>query len=136
MKLLIIAAFASLISLTTFAQHHQNEHSVEVCSSVDTTVCAHIGHMKDLIPSKLGSFVVHVTGPLEASNMTVLLWMPSMGHGSSPVTVTQFDVNKYNITQAAFIMKGEWLVRLAFTTGDVANENQLVHQIDIPLEIK
>ncbi len=130
MKFLLITALASFVSLTTYAQQHDSEHSAEVCSAVDTSICAHIGHMKDLAPSKLGSFVVHVTGPLETANMTVLLWMPSMGHGSSPVTVTQFDVNKYNITKAAFVMKGDWLVRLAFTTEGVA------HQIDIPLDIK
>lgn len=129
MKLLLIAAFATLISLTTFAQH-DDEHSAEVCSTVDATICAHVGHMKDLAPSKQGSFVVHVTGPAETANMSVLLWMPSMGHGTAPVTVTQFDVNKYNVTKASFIMKGDWLVRLAFTTADV------VHHIDIPLTIK
>lgn len=129
MKLLLIAAFASLVSVTTFAQHN-DEHSAEVCSTVDTTICAHVGHMKDLAPSKSGSFVVHVTGPAETTNMSVLLWMPSMGHGTSPVTVTQFDVNKYNVTKASFIMKGDWLVRIAFTAAGV------IHHIDIPLVIK
>jgi hypothetical protein len=129
MKLLLIAAFASLVSVTTFAQQ-DDEHSVEVCSTIDATICAHVGHMKDLAPSKSGSFVVHVTGPVETTNMSVLLWMSSMGHGTSPVTVTQFDVNKYNVTKAAFIMKGDWLVRLAFNTGDA------IHHIDIPLVIK
>jgi hypothetical protein len=129
MKFLLIAAFASLASVTTFAQH-DDEHSVEVCSTIDASICAHVGHMKDLTPSKSGSFVVHVTGPVETANMSVLLWMPSMGHGTSPVTVTQFDVNKYNITKASFLMKGDWLVRLAFTAADV------VHHIDIPLVIK
>lgn len=129
MKLLVIAAFASLVSLSAFAQH-DDEHSAEVCSTVDATICAHVGHMKDLLPGKQGSFVVHVTGPAETTNMSVLLWMPSMGHGTAPVAVTQFDVNKYNVTKASFIMKGDWLVRLAFTAAGV------VHHIDIPLMIK
>ena len=42
---------------------------------------------------------------------SLLLWMPSMGHGSSPTTVTRIDVGTYRASNVFFIMPGEWEFR-------------------------
>lgn len=46
-----------------------------------------------------------------AADVGVLLWMPSMGHGSSPVKTERLDVGTYRASQVFFIMPGEWEIR-------------------------
>lgn len=50
------------------------------------------------------------------SPANVILWMPSMGHGSTPVTVEQIAPGIYRANKVFFIMKGEWEIR--FQIGD------------------
>lgn len=38
----------------------------------------------------------------------LVLWMPSMGHGSSPTTVTRIDAGTYRATRVYFVMPGAW----------------------------
>jgi hypothetical protein len=59
---------------------------------------------------------VHVT---PENRMVVKLWMPSMGHGSSPVVVTQdkdVDGNliagEYTVSEVYFVMGGEWEIKI------------------------
>lgn len=42
---------------------------------------------------------------------SLVLWMPSMGHGSTPTTVTRLDVGTFRATNVFFIMPGEWQMR-------------------------
>jgi hypothetical protein len=41
----------------------------------------------------------------------VVLWMPSMGHGSSPVTVEKNEDGTYRASKVFFIMRGNWEIR-------------------------
>lgn len=45
-------------------------------------------------------------------NVAVVLWMPSMGHGSTPVEVTKIKTGEYEASNVFFIMPGEWEVRV------------------------
>lgn len=45
-------------------------------------------------------------------DIAVILWMPSMGHGSSPVTVTKIDTGTYRATKVFFSMPGDWEIRV------------------------
>ncbi|MGZ3653457.1 MAG: FixH family protein [Bdellovibrionota bacterium] len=58
-------------------------------------------------------FVVSRNGmPVDPdSPPSVLLWMPSMGHGSSPVTVDRLALGEYRATKVFFAMKGPWEIR-------------------------
>lgn len=38
----------------------------------------------------------------------LVLWMPSMGHGSSPTTVTRAEQGVYRATRVFFVMPGAW----------------------------
>jgi hypothetical protein len=44
--------------------------------------------------------------PEQSPNL--ILWMPSMGHGSSPTNVARIDVGTYRASNVFFIMPGEW----------------------------
>lgn len=41
----------------------------------------------------------------------VVLWMSSMGHGSSPVTVEKIGEGKFRIKDVFFIMPGPWEIK-------------------------
>lgn len=63
---------------------------------------------------------VYDDSPVEtdfASRPTVVLWMPSMGHGSSPTEVHRLDVGTYRATNVFFIMPGEWEIRFRAKDG-------------------
>ena len=44
--------------------------------------------------------------------VAVQLWMPSMGHGSSPVTVTEETTGVFLVTRVFFVMPGDWDIRV------------------------
>lgn len=46
-----------------------------------------------------------------SSEVEVVLWMPSMGHGSTPTVVSRIDVGTYRVSQVSFIMPGAWEVK-------------------------
>ncbi len=122
-----------LVGFNSFATgDHDHDHSETVCSKLDANVCAHLGHMTKLNSSDEVQFVSHVMTPANQpiSDMKVDLWMPSMGHGSSPVKLASIGVNKYKVSEAFFIMTGEWQVRMTFTF------NKVKHQINIPVTVE
>jgi hypothetical protein len=45
-------------------------------------------------------------------NVEVDLWMPDMGHGSSPVSIRKIEDDKYQVQDVYFIMPGLWHVRI------------------------
>lgn len=48
--------------------------------------------------------------------LKVTLWMPSMGHGSSPVKVTPLQPGLFRVEKVFFNMRGDWEIR--FKTGE------------------
>lgn len=69
--------------------------------------------------------------------LAVKLFMPSMGHGSSPVTITpKLDQTGaavpgvYSITDVYFIMGGPWEIWVQFKQG-----TQVLDQVKLPIEI-
>lgn len=134
MKKLILASLF-VIGFSAQAQHAQDDdHTPNYCSAVQTNVCAHLGHMTALNTTDEAQFVAHLLTPsdVQVSDLKIELWMDMGGHGhpGAPVTVTQFGVNKYKVTEAYFSMSGTWLVRLNFSF------NGQKQQISIPLTIK
>lgn len=87
-----------------------------------------------------GAFTLHfwdkTDGTIEGPYMNpphslkVILWMPDMGHGSSPVKTKQStDENGsaitgvYNVTRVTFVMPGEWEIRIQLKKdGKVVDE--------------
>lgn len=48
----------------------------------------------------------------------LMLWMPSMGHGSSPTQTLRLDVGTYRSSQVFFVMPGEWDLRFQIKDGN------------------
>jgi hypothetical protein len=54
----------------------------------------------------------NISRPISPRNMPFIqLWMPSMGHGSSPVTVTLIKEGIYKAEDIFFIMPGPWDIK-------------------------
>ncbi|MFZ3230359.1 MAG: FixH family protein [Pseudobdellovibrio sp.] len=47
-----------------------------------------------------------------SQSVAVSLWMPSMGHGSSPVKIEKIADGLYKVTRIYFIMPGDWEIHL------------------------
>ena len=47
----------------------------------------------------------------------IVLWMTSMGHGSSPVTLVRTDVGQFRSTDVLFIMGGPWDIKFQLKDG-------------------
>lgn len=59
-------------------------------------------------------------------NVAVKLWMPSMGHGSSPVKVEKIAPGLFKVTQVYFIMSGDWEIRIQIKDKQTG---QLIEQV-------
>jgi hypothetical protein len=67
--------------------------------------------------------------PTEPGAFSAQLWMPSMGHGSSPVTIQrvtneqgQPEVGAFRISRIFFVMEGDWEIRFTLTHADGSME--------------
>lgn len=55
--------------------------------------------------------------------VAVVLWMPGMNHGSSPVTIEKTANGKFKVTKVYFIMPGAWEIRFQLKRNqDVADQ--------------
>ena len=59
----------------------------------------------------------------------ILLWMPGMGHGSSPVRIERVDVGRYFASEIFFIMTGEWDIHFQLKSGSVVVEEKIQNVI-------
>jgi len=126
--LLTVVAFFGMA-----AQAHEF-HTPNYCSTEIKNFCAHIGYSSQPEVNKAFEFVVDLVASPDALNQVksaeVKLWMPEMGHGSSPVKIQRLDLKHFQVSDAFFVMEGAWLVKV-----DVKTASGTV-QIDIPFTIK
>ena len=59
--------------------------------------------------------------------VTVILWMPSMGHGSSPVTLERIDTGTYRASRVFFSMPGEWELRVQVKNGTDVKDQAVIN---------
>ena len=134
MKLLILLSLF-LVTVGMANQSQAEEHSENVCTSADQTICAHLGyHWGVPTSSTEAKFMFHVMTDLgDISDLKIKLWMDmgnGHGHGSSPVEIKDLGQNKFLISKAYFVMAGPWLVRAQFTL------NGHSYNLDIPVNIE
>lgn len=60
---------------------------------------------------------------------SVILWMPSMNHGSVPTHIERVDVGSYRATNVFFIMPGDWEIRFQFKEGDMVQDEAVISLI-------
>ena len=73
------------------------------------------------------------TGPFEnpdCKQLAVSLWMPSMGHGSSPIHLTIRETGIIDATKIYFSMAGHWDLKILLKNG-----NQVIDQAAVPLSL-
>ena len=88
---------------------------------VKTQACLDFKWEKFPTETEMGSFVFTTSDQIlldlpSQTPIKVVLWMPSMGHGSSPVTVEKISTGLYRAKNVFFTMKGDWEIR--FQTSD------------------
>lgn len=69
----------------------------------------------------------YVDLPLE---WDIYLWMPGMGHGSFPITVTKLSTGIYQLTEVFFTMDGYWDLHLG-----LRDEESLVDEVRWPIDL-
>lgn len=73
---------------------------------------------------ELSSFDLKLERALKINQtLNVYIWMPEMGHGSSPVVMNQLNSTDYNFSELAFIMPGLWVLHI-----EILENNQVVDQ--------
>jgi hypothetical protein len=61
----------------------------------------------------------------------IFLWMPSMGHGSSPVNIVSEHDGSYWIEEIFFNMPGAWDIHI-----QLKNQHDVIDEIILPLQIE
>lgn len=103
-------------------------------------LCASFTWKKHQQGKEYGEMIVKVWRPNAADGSMILqdvpgdvaveLFMPDMGHGSSPVTVQRQDVGTFLATRVYFTMGGDWIVKVEVKEGNVIRD-----EADIPVTI-
>jgi hypothetical protein len=65
------------------------------------------------------------------TNFNVYLWMPDMGHGSSPVEIRRSETGLYKVTRAYFIMPGTWEIRIQVGPANSPND-EAAYKVKVP----
>lgn len=71
------------------------------------------------------------TGVAQDPKATVFvkLWMPAMGHGSSPTKTSRAEAGIYNVTDVFFVMPGAWEILVQLKEGNqVLEQAKFEHQ--------
>lgn len=96
----------------TLKTSHHNL-SLKWLSTLNTTDPAHA-----LLIVTNNSFAADLPSPFK-----IFLWMPEMGHGSSPITIKKLGTGLYELSDIYFIMDGLWQMRIqVINNGEVLEE--------------
>ena len=124
----------TLIAFFSLSAKAHEFHTPNYCSDQVKNFCAHVGYSAQPEVNKPFEFVVDLVAAPDAlaqvKSANVELFMPDMGHGSSPVKVERLDVKHFQVSEAYFLMEGAWLVKVEVVT---ASGTIL---LDIPFEVK
>jgi hypothetical protein len=72
----------------------------------------------------LSSAEISLKEPLAPTmKLHAYLWMPDMGHGSSPIEIKQLNATDFVISELAFIMPGLWVLHL-----EISENNRIITQ--------
>lgn len=100
---------------------HPGDMSQPVCSQLNPNLCYMIWFQSFINTSEEGKFIIRIQGPQVSLNqIKVDLWMEMStghGHGSTPLIYTELMPNVFQVSNAHFVMPGEWKIRLHITDG-------------------
>lgn len=94
-------------------------------------VCARLQWTKTPNSTEAQEFLLELQGDTSLfDDLAIILWMPSMGHGSAPVKIEKLSATQYHITNVYFIMPGDWEVRMS-----LKKSGQTLDQLFVPLMV-
>lgn len=114
--------------------HNQNNPAGQGCTGhfSTTQVCAQITWLKTPSSTDAAEFTLELSGDTALfDDVSILLWMRSMGHGSAPVKIQKISATQYHVTNVYFIMPGDWDVRLTLKKAG-QNIDQLFVALMVP----
>lgn len=115
-----------------------NQKKLETCQAkFSSNHCVSYVWEKTPTETDFGTFLFKIfkQNPVDGSSiledlsggvLTVVLWMPSMGHGSSPVTVARLGVGLYRASNVFFTMRGEWEIRFQLKAGNAVQDQAII----------
>ena len=118
------------------AQNNQQQSADCALEFTKVDLCASISWTQGPQTPQQSEFILHiwnkknanVNGPYQdpTQNLSVVLWMPSMGHGSAPVKIEKLQDGVFRVSNVYFIMAGDWEIRVflkdSASTVDQATE--------------
>ena len=70
----------------------------------------------------LSSFSLKLSKPLsESQTINTYIWMPDMGHGSSPIEISQLNTTDFIMSEIAVVMPGLWIIHI-----EILDNNQVI----------
>jgi hypothetical protein len=60
------------------------------------------------------------------AELNIFLWMPAMGHGSSPVKISKNDAGDYHVSDVNFIMGGAWQIKF-----QLIQNSKVIDEVDL-----
>lgn len=101
-----------------------NKDSVEcILPLKKSEQCVRLTWIQESNDSHMGIFNLEFSNAV-TQTVRAVLWMPSMGHGSRPTTVTSFSPTEFQVSNVAFIMRGEWEIRI-----QLLENNQVIDEV-------
>ncbi len=113
-------------------QQQESKPGTAACPLFFTTenLCATYSGVTQPTEDTTGSFTLKFAMPSgqpadPKMNLKVIIWMPDMGHGSSPVTITKQAVGHYLVDRVFFSMHGQWQIRIQLKNAAAVAEEQV-----------
>ena len=128
-RLLIISLFLSGCIQPKYAPNEKpNPQDLKSCpyKLINSGNCLSLDWEVPPTAEDFGQFLVNAKDEIDG-DVSVFLWMPSMGHGSSPVTVNRIDMETYRVFDVFFSMPGDWEIYI-----QVKKNNEVKDQAVIP----
>ena len=129
----LVTIAAVLVSLSSFAHgDHGDQPLAAHLVFKQGALHMHAGFQSPPVVGKESILILEAKNPENHQpvdlndSVEVALWMPSMGHGSSPVTVERLDTGTYRASEVFFTMKGDWEIRIQLKEGDEVRDQAIV----------
>lgn len=111
-------------------QHLQNKPMADGAYFSKVRIMAKISWENTPTSEQANAFVLNFSAPSDQFNeLTVSLWMPSMGHGSIPVKIEKINATQYRITDVYFLMPGDWDIRFTLKNNGVTIDSSYASMI-------
>jgi hypothetical protein len=141
-----VFALVTLLSLTQVACAQPNYRDAKplqkdakpgsaTCPLYFTTedLCANYDWIAKPTEDETGSFLLKFWSRADGRpadpqlTLKVVIWMPDMGHGSSPVTIAKKAVGEYLVDRVFFSMRGDWQIRFQLKNAQAVTEEQIAN---------